>query len=61
VFNAANEVAVARFLAGEIEFLAIEDAIESVVDRHVAIAAPSLEQIEDADSWARTAAQQFGR
>src|SRR5690606_37287977 len=31
VFNAANEVAVARFLRGEIPFLAIEDIIEKVL------------------------------
>jgi 1-deoxy-D-xylulose-5-phosphate reductoisomerase len=53
VFNAANEIAVARFLKGEIAFLAIEDIIDKVLSRHVTIANPSLEAILETDSWAR--------
>jgi 1-deoxy-D-xylulose-5-phosphate reductoisomerase len=53
VFNAANEIAVARFLNGEITFLAIEDIIDKVLSRHVTIANPSLEAILETDSWAR--------
>ena len=34
VFNAANEIAVARFLGGQISFLDIERIIESVLNRH---------------------------
>ncbi|MDF2657339.1 MAG: dxr [Paenibacillus sp.] len=56
VFNAANEVAVARFLAGEITFLGIEEVIESVIGRHQPIRLPALEEIDEADSWARLAA-----
>jgi 1-deoxy-D-xylulose-5-phosphate reductoisomerase len=59
VFNAANEIAVARFLKGDISFLAIESVIESVLDRHVKIDLPTLEQIEEADAWAREAASAF--
>ncbi|MDF2962582.1 MAG: 1-deoxy-D-xylulose 5-phosphate reductoisomerase [Paenibacillus sp.] len=53
VFNAANEAAVERFLKGEIGFLQIEEIIASVLDRHVIVSAPDLEQITEADSWAR--------
>ncbi|MGU3469596.1 1-deoxy-D-xylulose-5-phosphate reductoisomerase [Paenibacillus sp. D51F] len=53
VFNAANEVAVDRFLKGEIEFLHIESILESVLERHDVIAVPGLEEIAEADAWAR--------
>lgn len=59
VFNAANEVAVARFLAGEIAFMDIEGVVESVISRHTPAAAPSLEQIDEADGWARRKAAEF--
>ncbi|WP_135547220.1 1-deoxy-D-xylulose-5-phosphate reductoisomerase [Paenibacillus cymbidii] len=53
VYSAANEVAVARFLGGEIEFLAIEAIIETALERHERLADPDLEQIAYADNWAR--------
>ncbi|MCM3745974.1 1-deoxy-D-xylulose-5-phosphate reductoisomerase [Paenibacillus pasadenensis] len=56
VFNAANEVAVDRFLRGEIEFLAIESILEKVMEKHEIIANPDLEAIAGADSWARRTA-----
>jgi len=54
-FNAANEAAVARFLRGEISFLAIEEIIERVLDKHgaAAVALPDLETILETDAWAR--------
>ncbi|WCN39126.1 1-deoxy-D-xylulose-5-phosphate reductoisomerase [Aneurinibacillus uraniidurans] len=61
VLNAANEVAVSRFLAGEIPFLAIEDIIASVMAKHQALAAPSLDEIVAADAWARRTAEQEQR
>lgn len=57
VLNAANEVAVERFLAGEIPFLAIEEVIERVLSKHVGISDPTLEEIEEADRWAREQAK----
>ncbi len=57
VLNAANEVAVERFLAGEISFLAIEEVIERVLSAHDCIANPTLEAIEEADRWAREQAK----
>lgn len=53
VFNAANEIAVSRFLKSEISFLAIEEIIERVLYKHNSVAAPSLEAILETDSWAR--------
>lgn len=56
VFNAANEIAVARFLNGEIGFLQIEQLIERTLERHTLVANPDLETIREADAWARTEA-----
>ncbi|WP_314586185.1 1-deoxy-D-xylulose-5-phosphate reductoisomerase [Paenibacillus terrigena] len=53
VFNAANEVAVARFLRGEISFLQIEDVIASALDKHQQISMPTLEQIQETDRLTR--------
>ncbi|ALS27584.1 1-deoxy-D-xylulose 5-phosphate reductoisomerase [Paenibacillus sp. 32O-W] len=57
VFNAANEVAVARFLRGEIPFLSIERIVEAVLERHTAVENPGLGEIAEADEWARKAAE----
>jgi 1-deoxy-D-xylulose-5-phosphate reductoisomerase len=53
VFNAANEVAVARFVAGEIRFLQIFETTEKVMAAHRVIAHPTLDAILGADLWAR--------
>ncbi|HHV10239.1 MAG TPA: 1-deoxy-D-xylulose-5-phosphate reductoisomerase [Clostridiales bacterium] len=45
VYNAANEWAVAAFLRGEIEFLAIPRLIRAAMDQHKVIANPSLVEI----------------
>lgn len=52
-FNAANEVAVARFLHREIPFLRIEQIIAGVLEQHVNTSDPDLAQIEFCDSAAR--------
>jgi 1-deoxy-D-xylulose-5-phosphate reductoisomerase len=57
VFNAANEVAVSRFLRGEIEFLHIERIIYHALSRHQPIKEPGLAEILDADRWARALAE----
>lgn len=54
VLNAANEVAVERFLAGEIRFSEIAPRLRQTMDAHRPVAAPSLEDILAADAWART-------
>lgn len=53
VLNAANEQAVALFLAEKIEFLDIPRCIEWVCDRHTNNSHPSLDDIVAADQWAR--------
>ncbi|RAP76227.1 1-deoxy-D-xylulose-5-phosphate reductoisomerase [Paenibacillus montanisoli] len=53
VFNAANETAVARFLAGEITFLEIESVIATVLDRHQIVDVPDVASIAAVDAWAR--------
>jgi 1-deoxy-D-xylulose-5-phosphate reductoisomerase len=57
VLNAANEVAVQTFLQGKCTFLAIEEIIERTLEAHQAVSNPSLEEIEEADRWARRFAQ----
>jgi 1-deoxy-D-xylulose-5-phosphate reductoisomerase len=55
VLNAANEQAVALFLAEKIQFLDIPKVIDRVCDKHRADnnATPSLDDILAADIWAR--------
>ncbi|MDR0347597.1 MAG: 1-deoxy-D-xylulose-5-phosphate reductoisomerase [Coriobacteriales bacterium] len=55
--NAANEVAVQSFLAGECAFLDIERVVETVLERHESEPVASLEQLEEVDAWARAAAR----
>ena len=57
VFNAANEVAVARFVKGDIQFPQIWATVERVLSAHRTIEHPPLETIIAADQWARTEAQ----
>jgi 1-deoxy-D-xylulose-5-phosphate reductoisomerase len=59
VYNAANEVAVARFLRHEIAFTAIPRVIEAVLTAHEQETADSLERVLRADQWARVAAARF--
>jgi 1-deoxy-D-xylulose-5-phosphate reductoisomerase len=59
VFNAANEIAVARFLAGEIRFLQIEDIIYDAISKHTSKQNPDLQEILYWDAWARSTAQQY--
>ncbi|RKN86486.1 1-deoxy-D-xylulose-5-phosphate reductoisomerase [Paenibacillus ginsengarvi] len=61
VYNAANEIAVSRFFAGDIAFLDIEQVIEEVLGRHQVIASPTLEQIDEIEEWARAAANNYGK
>ena len=59
VLSAANEVAVEQFLAGRVSFPDIPRTIESVMAGHQNIAAPGLDEIKDADLWAREKAEEF--
>jgi len=53
VLNAANEVAVSAFVNKSINFPQISELVGRVMDRHAVTAHPRLEQILDADAWAR--------
>ena len=53
VLNAANEVAVERFLSGKLSFAAIAQLVEEVLHHHHFEAQPSLEQLLLADARAR--------
>ena len=53
VLNAANEVAVERFLDGSLRFLDIADCCRAVLDNHDYDPAPTLDGLLAADRWAR--------
>jgi 1-deoxy-D-xylulose-5-phosphate reductoisomerase len=53
VLNAANEIAVERFLAGEIAFTKITEIVRDVMRGHRPIEDPALADIVHADGWAR--------
>jgi 1-deoxy-D-xylulose-5-phosphate reductoisomerase len=53
VLNAANEVAVEAFLQRRLSFLEIPEVIERVLARHHATPAHSLDDVLNADDWAR--------
>ena len=53
VFNAANEAAVEQFLAGSIRFVDIVRLIEHCLNKHDVVAEASLEELLEADAWAR--------
>ena len=60
VFNAANEVAVARFLEGGLAFTAIAELVEQVLDVAPSADLPAgdeLEAVLAVDAWARGEAQ----
>jgi 1-deoxy-D-xylulose-5-phosphate reductoisomerase len=53
VLNAANEVAVERFLAGALQFDGLAPVIERVLEAHQGVREPGLEEVLEADQWAR--------
>ena len=53
VLNAANEAAVAAFLAGELAFHEIVPACRAVLEHHNFDPNPTLEQVLELDRWAR--------
>ena len=58
VCNAANEVAVAAFLAGDIQFTAIPRVIEQTLTEMPVLEPNSLDVVESADAGARLVAQE---
>jgi 1-deoxy-D-xylulose-5-phosphate reductoisomerase len=61
VLNAANEVAVAQFLAGRIGFTTIARLIEATMDAHRPLDVDSLAEVRRVDSWAREYSQEIAR
>jgi 1-deoxy-D-xylulose-5-phosphate reductoisomerase len=59
VMNAANEVAVAGFLDGQMRFPDIWQIVQEVMNRHTSVAHPDLDAILQADQWARKEAQGY--
>jgi 1-deoxy-D-xylulose-5-phosphate reductoisomerase len=53
VFNAANEAAVEEFLAGRVKFVNIVELIEHCLNKHNVKITVSLEELLEADAWAR--------
>ena len=56
VLNAANEVAVSSFLEKRMRFPQIWQTVEQVMNAHESIAHPGLDEILQADQWARAEA-----
>lgn len=59
VLNAANEIAVQRFVDGEIVFGDIPRMCEDIAERHSYISSPSLDELLESDSWARREAREW--
>jgi 1-deoxy-D-xylulose-5-phosphate reductoisomerase len=59
VLNAANEVAVARFLNRELPFFRITQVVEDVLNHHQFDAQPTMEQLLQIDGWAREEAARW--
>ena len=61
VLNAANEVAVERFLKGQIGFTSIPVVIERTMDAHRPEEVCTLEAVRSVDRWARECSQEIAR
>jgi 1-deoxy-D-xylulose-5-phosphate reductoisomerase len=57
VLNAANEIAVERFLAGDLAFVEIPRLVGEILDAHEIVPADSIDTLLAADAWARQAAR----
>jgi 1-deoxy-D-xylulose-5-phosphate reductoisomerase len=60
VLNAANEIAVERFLASDLAYREIPALVADVMDTHERAEATSIDQLLAADGWARDAARRWG-
>jgi 1-deoxy-D-xylulose-5-phosphate reductoisomerase len=58
VLGAADEVAVSNFLAGHLSYPGIAHVIEDALSAHSGNSNPSLDQVLEADSWARKYAEE---
>ncbi len=53
VLNAANEIAVDKFLNKKIQFIEIPKIIRKAIDAHQKVDNPTIDQIVEIDQWAR--------
>ena len=53
VLNAANEIAVSRFLEGRLPFNGIPEVIAGAMDAHRPVTVATLEEVRSVDQWAR--------
>jgi 1-deoxy-D-xylulose-5-phosphate reductoisomerase len=61
VLNAANEVAVARFLDGRLAFTSIARVIEQTMDAHRPVEVQTLAEVRTVDRWARECSLEIAR
>lgn len=61
VLNASNELAVREFIEGGIKFIDIPRVIEKVMGLHRPVKNPGLEDILEADKWARIKTKEMFR
>ena len=59
VYNAANEVFVDSFLQGNLRYLQIVDSLAQVLSEYTGVKNPDLAQIMNAQTWAKTKAQEI--
>jgi 1-deoxy-D-xylulose-5-phosphate reductoisomerase len=59
VYNAANEVCLDAFVEGRLPFLGIVDTVAEVVSQHTPLSADTVEEVLDADAWARARAREL--
>jgi 1-deoxy-D-xylulose-5-phosphate reductoisomerase len=59
--NAANEIAVARFLEGKLGFTSIAGVIEATMDAHQPAEVGTLSAVRSVDYWAREYARDIAR
>jgi 1-deoxy-D-xylulose-5-phosphate reductoisomerase len=59
VLNAANEEAVAAFLASRLSLDGVESTVRSVMAEHTVEPLDSLDRVERADAWARARAREL--
>lgn len=59
VMNAANEIAVEEFLKARLSFVMIAEVVAKVMRKHRNRFNPGLNDIREADSWARQEARRF--
>ncbi len=59
VLNAANEIAVAAFLAGRIGFREIHRIIDRTMQRHQSKHAKNIDEVIEVDRWAREVASTY--